>query len=375
MTDQSAPCVLPGQCGTLPYTADIFVQQPLVDLSRIEAVLPAASAETAMREITSWSTYRPTPLLALPHFAEHIGVQSVVCKDESQRFGKGGVKALGAPYGLHAMLKGRADLPEAVAATDGNHGLALAWAAGELGVPCRIFVSVDVDAPRVQRLVNAGAQISVTEGTYDDAVEEAARYAADSDARLLITDTDYSGDLDVTRHIMAGYAVLGCELADQTADKPPTHILLQCGVGGMAAGVIAGYIRARGMLDARLILVEPVRAACLHASLSAGSIRPVPGDLRTHMMGLSCGAPSLPAWDILRDVACGAVAIGDDIAIHVQEMMQAGRGGDAPFACGDTGVAGIAALCEVTASGQAAKLGLNVTSRVAVVNSEGPIII
>ncbi|MBB5516313.1 diaminopropionate ammonia-lyase [Rubricella aquisinus] len=368
-------CLIPSVTGVLPCDTWVLSRQPGGDLGAVAGVLSKADIARASATITARPDYAPTPLLPMPGVARLLGIAHLACKDESQRFGKGGVKALGAPYGLTRLLEDASGTPEAVAATDGNHGLALAWAAQGAGVPCRIFISEDVDPPRQTRLTQAGAQLSIIKGTYDDAVAAAEAYAAAAPDRLLVTDTDYTGGLPVTRHIMAGYAVLGQELAAQTAAAPPSHILLQCGVGGMAAGVIAGYVAARGRLDTKLVLVEPQSAACLYQSLKGGAMQGVGGDLLTHMMGLSCGHPSRPAWDILSELAAGAVAVGEAVAVHLQPMLREGRGGDAPFACGDTGVAGFAALAELAATGQMGALGLGPDARVVVVNSEGPVVV
>src|SRR3546814_9861250 len=77
----------------------------------------------------------------------------------------------------------------AIAATDGNHGLALAWAARRFGCAARIFVGQAVDEARLTRIRGCGAAVEVIEGTYDDAVMAAGRAAADT-SLLLVTDTD-----------------------------------------------------------------------------------------------------------------------------------------------------------------------------------------
>src|SRR3546814_10142927 len=98
----------------------------------------------------------------------------------------------------------------AIAATDGNHGLALAWAARRFGCAAPIFVGQAVDeAPRT-RIRGRRADVEVMDGTYGDAVVAAGRAAGDP-SLLLVTDT-YSGDgLAVKRCMQAGYGVLGLE--------------------------------------------------------------------------------------------------------------------------------------------------------------------
>ncbi|MBN2752342.1 MAG: diaminopropionate ammonia-lyase [Rhodospirillaceae bacterium] len=338
-------------------------------------VLSAVEMDRAWRTITAWPDYAPTPLRPLPGLAAVLGLGAVLCKDESHRFGAGGVKALGAPYGLQTLLAGR-DLTQpftAVAATDGNHGLALAWAARRCGGRARIFVGRDVDSVRLSRIRAFDAEIVVIDGTYDDAVLAARDAAAEPDC-LLVADTDYGGDLDVCRAIMAGYAVLGEEAWEQGLSvQPPTHVFLQCGVGGVAGGVSALLWHRLAPAVPRVILVEPTTAACALSSLRAGRPVQVAGDLRTRMAGLSCGRLSQPAWDILSRVVLAGIAIGDACAERAQDVLSLGESGDPGLATWDTGVSGLAGLIAAAGNSECRRaLGLDVTSRVFVVNSEGP---
>jgi diaminopropionate ammonia-lyase len=339
-----------------------------------KSLISASIQEAAENEITAWPYYKPTPLIDLPNLAAHLGLGSLVCKDESQRFGRGGVKALGAPYGLVALMRSVESAVEAVAATDGNHGLALAWEARRHNLACRIFVSDDLDSERLTRLSDQGAMIEVVSGTYDDAVQAASFYASARTDRLLVTDTDYDGDLPVTQAIMAGYCLLGREASRQIS-RPVTHVMLQCGVGGMAAGMICGFSELCSDFTGQVIVVEPRTADCVYQSLKMGSSVSVAGNLRTRMLGLACGRMSQPAWDILNAMATGAVRVGDEVAEEMQAALLAGAFGDPPLQSGDTGVAGIAALGELALSGQAKKFGLGPYAHVLVVNSEGPVVV
>ncbi|WP_143589700.1 diaminopropionate ammonia-lyase [Thalassospira mesophila] len=348
----------------------------------VDALIPGKEEiYRALELISSWGEYHPSPLLFAPGLAQHLGIGAVLIKDESKRFGFGGVKALGAPYGLKQQLldlglvPGSADCTRftAVAATDGNHGLALAWAATKFNCRARIYVGKDVNAGRVQRIRDNGAEIVVINGTYDDAVIAAENAARDPDV-LLITDTDYHGGIKVTRDIMAGYAVMGIECARQLADTRqwPSHVFLQCGVGGMAAGCVLGLWHESGRKP-DVITVEATEAACVKQSLAAGVPVSVSGQLLTRMVGLSCGRPSLPAFDTLKTVARGSVAIDDTTALTAQTALTRGVGGDGPLDCWDTGIAGLAGLWHV-AQNPALRVGygLDHNSTVLVVNSEGP---
>jgi len=337
------------------------------------ASLDAVDMARAAQAIRARPDYAPTPLIPLPGLARALGLGEVLLKDEGQRFGLGGVKALGAPYGLQQLLAQAARpaaMLTAVAATDGNHGLALAWAAAGAGCRARIFVGRAVDEGRIGRIRAAGAQIVVVDGTYDDAVAAAARAACEPDT-LLVTDTDCEGGLAVTRAIMAGYSVLARELCEQTDPRALTHVFLQCGVGGVAAAIAAGLWQPLGRVP-RVVVVEPERAASLFASLAADRPLRIAGELDTRMIGLACGEPSRPAWEILSQAAFAAMTVGEEDARLAQVALAKGVGGDPPVRSGDTGIAGVAGLC-VAASDRAARarLGLDATSRVLLVSSEG----
>ena len=355
-----------------------------VSFDAVATDLTGVDIDRAAAAITGWPDYRPTPLRSLPGLARRLGIGTLLCKDESARFGAGGVKALGAPYGLHWLIENRRSTLAkgmdvgaftAVAATDGNHGLALAWAAGRIGCRARIFVGRDVDAGRLNRIRSAGGEIEVIDGTYDDAVLAAERRAEADPLVLLVTDTDYGHKYPVALAIMAGYALLADEAWQDGLDKqPPTHVFLHCGVGTMAAGVTAGLWRRVTPQTPRIITVEPPTAACVMASLKAGKPVQIDGDLRTRMAGLACGRPSRSAWNVLSRAAFAAMVVAERTAIAVQKELAAGDGGDPPVSGGDTGIAGVAGLVAAATDPETRdRLALGTESRVFVINSEGPL--
>jgi diaminopropionate ammonia-lyase len=139
-------------------------------------------------------------------------------------------------------------------------------------------------------------------------------------------------------------------------------------VGGMAAAV-AVQLRAMCGTAPRLVVAEPVRAACLTDSLEAGEMRNVAGDLDTLMAGLACGEPSLLAWSELERSAFASIAIPDEAAIDAMRLLAT----RVPrIVAGESAVAGLAAcLLARRDPGSAAALGLDGTSRVLVFGSEG----
>src|SRR6185437_15104644 len=189
----------------------------------------------------------------------------------------GSFKALGAPVALvrqilrrhpdidpQGVLAGRyaARLKDytVVSATDGNHGRGLAAAARDAGCRCVIVLHAHVGKEREDAIAAYGAQIVRIAGNYDASVEEAARLSA-AHGWQVVSDTSYEGYEDIPRDVMQGYSVIAAEIVEQTAAQPGaagayTHIMLQGGVGGMAAGLISYLWEHQGANRPRFIVVE-----------------------------------------------------------------------------------------------------------------------
>jgi len=341
-------------------------------------VLPAGGYQRAKRVITAWPGYAPTPLHDLPGLAEEAGVGVLRIKDESPRFGLGSFKALGGAYAvLHValnalaragvaatpddLLQGRRAAPEVTVtcATDGNHGRSVAWGARRIGVRAVIFVHQTVSAGRVAAIAGFGAEVRRVRGTYDDAVRAASAAAANK-GWTVVSDTSWPGYTEIAREVMQGYRMMADEALDQWQGPPPTHVLVQGGVGGAAAAVSV-QLRARLDPAPALVVVEPDRAACLLASAEAGRLTAVGGALDTVMAGLACGEPSLLAWQELERAAHAFVAIPDEAAIHAMRRLHA-----LGIISGESGAAGLGALL----AGGAA-MGLGPDSRVLLFSTEG----
>ena len=347
-------------------------------------VLPPAMLAAARAEILQWRGYAPTPLVALPALARLCGVGEVRYKDEGGRFGLGSFKALG---GAYALLLGLADLLglppaavrrggararaakiTAVAATDGNHGRAVAWGAQRFGCQCEIYIHAQVSENRAAAMREFGARVVRIDGDYDDSVREAAA-RAEHPQRLLIS--DFSQDIKdlTTRRVMAGYTVMAGE-ARAAWRASPTHVFLPAGVGGLAAAVMASFCRARRR--PRFVVVESNLADCLWQSAKRGAPAVVDIKQETLMAGLSCGEPSAPAWEIIRHLADDFLSIDDALVAPAMRMAAAGEGGNPPITAGECAVAGWAALAAAAARPPlAAALGLGGKSRVLLIGSEG----
>ncbi|MGC8475615.1 MAG: diaminopropionate ammonia-lyase [Acetobacteraceae bacterium] len=333
-------------------------------------VLPEAGFRRAWNAITAWEGYAPTPLRDLPALAEASGVATVRLKDEGGRFGLGSFKALGGAYAVEQAVaadSARRGPAERVvtSATDGNHGRAVAWGARRVGCRAVIFIHAAVSPGREAAIAALGAEVRRVPGTYDDAVRACAATAA-AEGWLVISDTSWPGYTEVPRAIMQGYRVMVAEAAAQWAGPPPTHVFIQCGVGGVGAAV-AAQSRAAFTPAPALVVVEAEAAACLLLSARAGRAVTAPGKLETVMAGLACGEPSLLAWQALERAAAAFVAVPDRAAVAAMRALAA-----AGVVAGESGAAGAAGLAEVAADPVArAALGLGADSRVLLFGTEG----
>ena len=329
---------------------------------RNAAVDAAALAEPGRGPLAfhrSLPGYEPTPLVDAPVVAEALGVARVLVKDEARRLGMPSFKILGASWAiyralcahtgarpeevggldaLHSRLTAKTPLT-LVAATDGNHGRAVARMAHLLGLDAHVLVPADMVPARIDAIAAEGARVTVVEGSYDEAV---ARSAALADARhLVISDTSWPGYEDVPGWVIDGYATIGAEIADELERRGldmPDVVAAQIGVGAFASAVVQ-HFRPRG---ATIVGVEPTRADCVLVSMEAGRIVAVPGPHDSIMAGLNCGSPSLIAWPVVSRGIDVFVAVEDDRAREAMRLLAA-----AGIVAGESGAAGLAGLLDL----------------------------
>lgn len=152
------------------------------------------------------------------------------------------------------------DVPNAgvIAASGGNFGLAVAYAARALGHRAEIFVPSSSPAIKADRIRKLGATVTVEDGYYDEALE-ASRGRAEETGALVMHAFDQP-------EIVAGQGTIALELAEQVPDADT--VLVAIGGGGLIGGV-AGWYEG----GTRVIGVEPETSTCMASALEAG--RPV----------------------------------------------------------------------------------------------------
>ena len=183
------------------------------------------------------------------------------------------------------------------AATDGNHGRAVAHMAALLGFEARIYVPAGTAQARIDGIASEGARFVVVNGTYDDAVARAAEDA--SERCLVISDTSWPGYEEVPRWVMEGYSTILWEVDDELmrrGDEGPDLVAVQVGVGALGRSRRAALSPDRSRSAAQIAQRRTLHAACMLASMEAGEIVSVAGPHDSIMAGLNCGRPSIIAW-------------------------------------------------------------------------------
>lgn len=364
------------------------------------SVLNDDEGHTVKKFHEKFPAYAPTPLVNLNKLSDYLGVGSIHLKDESKRFGLNAFKVLGGAYAIGRYLADKlerdintlsfAELASSevkaqlgditfVTATDGNHGRGVAWAAQQLGQKAVVFMPKGSSEIRAQNIRNHGAQCTITELNYDDAVRLADQAGKDK-GWIMVQDTAWDGYEDIPTWIMQGYMTLALEAMEQlivTESKLPTHLILQAGVGSFA-GAVTGYIVEKMKEKSpTIIIVEPHQANCLYLSAvkNDGNPHNVGGDIQTLMAGLACGEPNTVSWPILKDNVTCFISAHDSLSANGMRILAAPRHGDPAVTSGESGAIGTGLLYEIMKNPEYSelknKLNLNENAHVLMVSTEG----
>jgi diaminopropionate ammonia-lyase len=331
---------------------------------------PSFLSEEEVRSARKFHTtikgYKATPLVSLDNLAKELSVYKIYVKDESYRFGLNAFKGLGVTYALARLLCERLNvnindvsfeyfkLPEVqekikdmvfVTATDGNHGRALAWSAAQLGCKSIVYMPKGSSLRRLASIKDAGAETSITDVNYDDAVRLASKKAEEIGG-FFVQDTAMEGYEKIPNWISQGYTTMAAEALDQMkldGITKPTHIFLQAGVGSFAGGMLGYFANVYKDQLPITTIVEPENAACIYKSALADDEKPhtVTGDLNTIMAGLACGEPNTVTWKILRDFAKAYVSCPDYVAAKGMRVLANPVETDQKVVSGESGAVGL----------------------------------
>ncbi len=192
-----------------------------------------------------------------------------------------------------------------VAASGGNHGAAVAYAAMKLGVPAKIFVPTVASPEKIERIRSYGAELVVTGERYADSLQASERWAAESGALAL-----HAYDQLET---LLGQGSVGLELEQQSPDLD--SLLVAVGGGGLIGGVASWYANR-----IKIVGVEPEAAPTLHNALRAGHPvdSPAGGIAADSLAPKQVGALMFP---IAQEFVSGVTLVTDDAIQQAQQAL------------------------------------------------------
>jgi len=303
--------------------------------------LPGVFIDEAIKSISGWETYTPTPLIKLNKLRDQLGFKEIYYKDEDKRFKLKSFKALGGAFAVNKIVNEKKNVIVATA-TAGNHGRSVAWGAQRLGIKCKIFISEFVSEARAEAMRNLDADVIRVKGNYAASLKECIKQSKQNNWEI-VQDVSWEGYKEVPKLIMAGYTIMVKEILEQIKSNSITHVFLQAGVGGMAAAMIAGFAKFSNEIP-KFIIVEPENANCIFKSIENNKPTTVSIIKETIMGGMSCGDVSTVAWEILKDSANHSLTISDDEISTVVAMLAEAKLSNEKIIAGECAVPGIIAL-------------------------------
>jgi threonine dehydratase len=246
------------------------------------------------------SHVRHTPVLRVAG-AELGVVCPVVLKLELLQH-SGSFKPRGA---FNRLLSDRLPAASVIAASGGNHGAAVAYAARALSVPAEIFVPVLTPAAKVARIASYGARVMQTGETYAEALT-ASRLRQSETGALEVHAYDHAD-------VLAGQGTVARELEQDAPEL--THVLVAAGGGGLVGGMAAWYAGST-----QLISVEPEACPSLHDALRAGRPvdAPVSGAAADSLGARQVGALMFP---LAQRFVAAAVLVADAAIVAAQRLL------------------------------------------------------
>lgn len=243
---------------------------------------------------------RHTPLLRLG--AAELGVDHPIALKLELLQHAGSFKPRGA---FNRLLSERPPAAGVIAASGGNHGAAVAYAARELGVTAEIFVPTITSKAKVARIASYGARVMQTGATYAEALKASRERQAETSA-MEVHAYDHPD-------VLAGQGTVAREFEQDAPDL--THVLVATGGGGLIGGMAAWYAGS-----VQVVSVEPEACPSLHDALHAGhpTEAPVGGRAADSLGARQVGNLMFP---IAQAYVAVAVLVPDDAIAAAQRLL------------------------------------------------------
>lgn len=243
---------------------------------------------------------RRTPVIQLERDAFGLDAQLTLKLESLQHTGS--FKPRGA---FNRVLSYGISAGTLVAASGGNHGVAVAYVARTLGLNAEIFVPTVSSPVKVQRLRDYGARVRIIGDVYADSLEASKERASQPDA--------FEVHAYDQPEVVTGAGTLGFELSEQAPELDT--VLVACGGGGLIAGVASWYAG-----KARVVAVEPRACPTLYSAREAG----VPVDVQTGgVAGDSLAARRIGAiaFEVTNAHVEHAILVEEDAISHAQQRL------------------------------------------------------
>jgi hypothetical protein len=185
--------------------------------------------------------------------------------------------------------------------------------AKRLGLECAIVIPDGVSEQAINNIAGEGAEITIIDGDYDEAVELAKEITSTLDNAIHVQDMSWPGYEQIPNWIIEGYTTLCVETDNQLLEigsGPADLVAAPVGVGAFLHSVLAHY-RSQPGRNPVVLSVEAIGAACVLKSLQNGELTSVE-TVPTIMAGMNCGTPSSDSWPTHQAGVDAAVALTDD---------------------------------------------------------------
>lgn len=345
----------------------------------------------------SFNDYSPTPLIKMTNLSYELGLDSILVKDESYRFGQESCSVLGASYAIASIIaeKLNTDVRELclsklrsddildklgpmtfVTASRGNFGKAVAWFAHTIRQHSRVFFPKGTDEDSISTITYPDADVEITDDDFRNTFQYALNYAALNNC-ISVMDSSVAGNEMIPALLMEGYLTIADEIIEQLKYDKPSHVFVQAGSGCMAASVCAFFTSIYGNDRPVISVVEPSKAGGIYCSVEASDngVHEAKGNQHSIMAELCCQKPCSLAFEILNGYADCFICVPEWVAAKGMRILGNPSGNDNRVLSGPSGAVTAGFLAEVMTNPSLnyykEELKLDDTSKVLLISTEG----